>query len=206
MRGMNFMSRIWCLLILAVVWLSVSCSKDTIVSDTPSDTIFTDTVPLISDTLLEIKPCSIWQGHVVAFVDSIAGGFVDLTLISLRDWDKIYSANSPNANFDTIVRTYAENELSQWSIPTEAQARQLKASYNDDSTRNTLVPLNSVLQSIHADTIATVKGAQKIRYLCQEATKSYAHCVGTNVTNAGVSTKYHLRLIKIVRMPLKRPQ
>lgn len=203
MRGMNFMSRIWCLLIWVVVWLSVSCSKDTIVSDTPSDTIFADTVPLISDTLLEIKPCSIWQGHVVAFVDSIAGGYVDLTLISLRDWDKIYSANSPNANFDTIVHTYAENELSQWSIPTETQARRLKASYNDDSTCNTLVSLNSVLQSIHADTIATVKGAQKIRYLCQEAIKSFSHRAGTNVTNAGVSTKYHLRLVNVVRLSLR---
>ena len=191
------------LLILVVVWLSVSCSKDTIIPDTPSDTVSADSVPEVRDTLTMVAPCSIWQGHVVVFVDTVAGGYMDLTLISLRDWDKIYSANSPNANFDTIVRMYAENGISQWSIPTETQARRLKASYNDDSTRNTLIPLNSVLQSVQADTIATVKGAQKIRYLCQEATKSYSHGAGTNVTNAGVSTKYHLRLVNVVRLSSK---
>lgn len=97
-----------------IMLLLASCKKDeplpsgTTEADTPSDTIplVSDTVPLgpddpvdppSTDTTISVTSCSLWQGHVVAFVDTLSGGTIQLTLVSLVDYDKIYSAN-----FDTL--------------------------------------------------------------------------------------------------------
>ncbi len=180
----------------------------------PTDVPPSDTMPLVSDTIpigpddpvdppapdtsSIVIPCSVWQGHVVAFVDTLSSGTIELTLLSLVDYDKIYSANSTSANFDTLVRNYQEYDLTQWHIPTEAEARRLKAAYNDNDS--SLSRLNAIFRSQESDTIASVKGTQTVRYLCQEATKTYSHHLNSNVTNAGASTKYRLRLVRTYRL------
>ena len=188
-------------LIACFALLLISCHRESSepmppADEPPSDTILlvTDTVllgpddsvdPPSTDTTISVTSCSIWQGHVVAFVDTLAGGTIQLTLVSLVDYDKIYSASSTSANFDTLVRNYQEYDLSGWRIPTEAEARRLKAAYNDSDS--SLSRINALFRSQDADTIASVKGSQAVRYLCQDATKTYSHHMGTNVTNAGSS-------------------
>lgn len=202
--------------LIAFVFLLIlfeSCKKDEqAFFDNPSDTIplVTDTIPLgpddpvdppSTDTTIRITPCSLWQGHVVAIVDTLAGGAIELTLVSLVDYDKIYSASSTSANFDTLVRNYQEYDLSGWRIPTESEVRRLKAAYNDSDS--SLLRINALFRSQEADTIASVKGSQAVRYLCQDATKTYSHHTGTNVTNADSNTKYRLRLVHTYRLATK---
>lgn len=198
-------------LIVILVFLLISCHKEQIATELQYDSLSLDTIPVTNDTIpvgpsTDITPCSIWQGHVVAFVDTLAGGFVELTLISLKDWDKIYSAHSSSANFDTIVRNYAEGNIDQWSIPSETLARRLKSTYTDNPSNNLLHSLNNLLRTISADTIASVKGSQTVRYLCEECTKTYSYHINTNVTNAGASTKYRLRLVRTYRLLTKNKQ
>lgn len=191
------------LTLLPLITLLIACHKEPDLPQTPSapHTDITDTIPN-PDTTATISPCSIWQGHLVALVDTLAGGYIELTLISQKDWDKIYSANSATPNFDTLVRNYSESDLADWAIPTETQARRLKKTYTDDTANNTLRHLNAILSTLAADTIATTKGSQTVRYLCQEATKTYSFHHNTNVTTAGASTKYHLRLVRTVKLQI----
>lgn len=104
-------------LIVCFALLLISCHKESIVPLAPIDPSSIDTIPIISDTIplepddpidppadttIHITPCSLWQGHVVALVDTLAGGTIQLTLVSLVDYDKIYSASSTSSNFDTL--------------------------------------------------------------------------------------------------------
>lgn len=204
------------LLLPLFVLLLISCQKEAIDPLSPTDPTPIDTIPIVSDTVplgpdgpidppadttIHITPCSLWQGHVVAFVDTLAGGTIELILVSLVDYDKIYSASSTSANFDTLVRNYQEYDISDWHIPTESEARRLKSAYNDSDS--SLSRINALFRSQDADTIASVKGAQAVRYLCQDATKTYSHHTVTNVTNAGSSTKYRLRLVHTYRRTTK---
>lgn len=197
------------LLILLLLLVVLSCSKETTANSAewttePADsislndtviqadtTIRRDTITIIDTT--EITPCSIYQGHLVVFVDTAAEDAILLTFISLSDWDKVHSANSSSPSFDTLINNYSEQDLAEWHIPTESEARRLKTCYNDSDS--SLIRLNTLLRTLNSDTIALRKGSQYARYLCQEATKSFSFHTPSNVTNAGASTTYHLRLL-----------
>lgn len=45
-------------------------------------------------------------------MDTLADSTLELTLVSLMDYDKVYSASSTSANFDTLVRNYQEYDES----------------------------------------------------------------------------------------------
>ncbi len=152
------------------------------------------------------SPYTLWQGHVVAAVLDIEGQPVDdasdlteatLLLLSLSDWENLTSALNTETPTDapSIAAAYKEYGLGGWSIPTTDQARLLMAAYG--------TALENVLDMVEADPIVLTdaKGGS-LRYLCEDATKSFAWNK-TTVTKAGAKLNtYHLRLVKEVHMSL----
>ena len=207
-------------ILIATLFLLVSCAKEETESlsdlsarpDTPyapSDVETIDTISLeIIDTLLAdslVVPgmplvtrwplqYEVWNGHFVMFVDSLSPRVAELTLLSQRDWDKILSANSeqPQQAADTTAH-YTENRLSGWSIPSETQARRMKAGIDPEE-------MNHHLTESHIDTMHVKDGTSNARYLCAEAAKTYSLAENTKITTAGAKTKYRLRLVKTQRV------
>lgn len=185
---------------LIAVILCVACRKESVTS---LGGIVADTIPLTNDTLCSqdtaaYYPCSLYGNHVIAFVDTLSDRTRQLTLLSLYDWDKVPSSLSGNPLADALTAFYQEYELSDWRIPSEEEARRLKALYNDSDL--SLMRLNEVFREQDADTIALHKGAQYVRYLCHDATKTYSFHKPSNVTTAGSATTYRLRLVKTIKL------
>lgn len=204
-------------LLLLLLFFQLSCAKSDdytcchATGDTASthrdtgDSETTDTITIewgdttVADTM--VKPWmpmvaqwpsryDTWDGHFVLFADSLSPRVVELTLLSLRDWSKIMSANSddhPTQAADTAAR-YVEYGLSGWSIPTETEARRMKSDLE-------VAVLNARLKVLGVDTIRTQSGSSNARYLCEEAAKTFSLADNTNITSAGSKTRYRLRLI-----------
>lgn len=162
-------------------------------------------------------PTSEWNGHIVALVYDADGNPVSdeseiagmkqatLLLISLDDWDKMTSAgneSTPDMAAEA-AHGYIEYGMDGWDIPTETQARQLKAAYNDDSNgtgSTSLSILNAAIVKAGGVGIETVDGSDNVRYLCERATRTFCFkSASLNVTNAGAKTaNYHLRPVRTV--------
>lgn len=140
---------------------------------------------------------SIWNGHVVAFVD-IDGNKCNAMLISLKDWYDVYSAYHAT-EFDmakNYANNYSESGLSGWTIPNEDEGTLLSSTYCSDSN---LSILNGLITECKGDKIYKVLESKNVRYLCENATKTYSFA-NTTKSAAGASVKYHLRLIKYVTL------
>lgn len=151
------------------------------------------------------QPLSVYQGHiVVAILDDEGLPLSSLTnvtvtnpsllLFSLSDWDNLSSTKnttSPTQAF-SLAEGYTEFSLSDWRIPTEAEARYLSQLYRENSE-----DFDKVLLEAEADAIVTEK-----RYLCVEAQKTFSFSTST-VIDGGTSVKdYHLRLVKTLPVNL----
>lgn len=180
--------------------------------------------PTDSDTLIHVTilpaPCTLWQGHVVALVETIPiqnEGFTNdearILLLSRSEWADLPSAlnaTNPNAAL-AIPPTYSEGTLKDWRIPTAAEAKALKNAYALESSGPLLggvasEPLNAFLSSIGAPTIqATDEKGAPVRYLCEEATRSFSFAPGTTISAAGTkATTYRLRLVKALHIKLQQ--
>lgn len=198
---------------LILLLSAISCQKENTATPAVSyDTLpwivtpdaSSDSIPSSTDTLRSFilpQKCSIWRGHFVALVDSISPREAYLTLLSLRDWPGMVSASNANAptQASDTADSYSEAALDSWHIPSEEQARRLKSAYPQGSAL--LRQANDLFLSLGADTISLQTNSAKSRYLCQQATKSFSFCTGTNLTNAGATIKtYHLRLSRLIRL------
>lgn len=146
-----------------------------------------------------------YNGHLVAgYLDaegnpqsssSSSSSSSSLLLLSLTDWGTLTSAlneNTPTMATD-LATAYTEFDLlTGWRIPTEAEARYLSKLYRDNPD---LFP--QALSQAQADPIVlTDDRGNNLRYLCQDAQKTYGFN-STSVTNAGATVKtYHLRLVR----------
>lgn len=177
--------------------------------------------PTDSDTLIHVAsiptPCSLWQGHVVVLVepvlspaDSAQTTEARIILLSKSEWADLPSAlnaTNPNAALG-IPATYSEGTLKDWRIPTATEAKILKATYTPSQSSGPLLgggasePLNALLSSIAAPTIqATDEKGPPIRYLCEDATRSFSFAPGTTISAAGTkATTYRLRLVKTLSL------
>lgn len=206
--------------LFAIAFLLLSCAKEEAkpssdlsasqeIPSVPSDVETIDTISLeLIDTLsydslvvpgIPLLPrwplqYEVWDGHFVMFVDSLSPRVAELTLLSLKDWGKILSANSeqPLQATDTAAH-YIEYGLSDWSIPSEEQAKRI---------RDEIVPheMNQHLAETHADTMHVKDGSSNARYLCNEAAKTFSLAENTKISTAGAKTKYRLRLVKSQRV------
>lgn len=180
--------------------------------------------PTDSETLIHVTsipaPCTLWQGHVVVLVETIppqddAASETEarITFLSKSEWCNLPSAlnaTNPSAAL-AIPATYSEGTLRDWRIPTAAEAKALKSAYPLQSSGPILggsasESLNALLTSIAAPTIqATDEKGTTIRYLCEDATRSFSFASGTTISAAGTkTTTYRLRLIKTLHLKLKQ--
>lgn len=139
---------------------------------------------------------SIWNGHVVAYVDGN-----DALLLSLKDWDSLTSAlyeADPNVAMN-IAKSYTEGDITGWAIPTSDEARLLKALWNS----TTMSKLNDAITSINGDEVKLYVNDSNARYLCENALYTFTFVTGGSVIAAGTKVKnYRLRLVKHVHFVL----
>ena len=91
------------------------------------------------------------------------------------------------------ANSYEEEELKNWRIPTEDEARILK-NYLDSNTmeygKEPLALLNTVLYELGWDPVSNY-----VRYLCANGEKSFLLTPDGKVTKSGAKTTYTLRLV-----------
>lgn len=160
---------------------------------------------------------TMWNGHLVAYVYSDDGtgklltnsaeierqSSVNVLLLSLKEWENVSASveksSKPDEAFD-IANQYVEDDLTGWTIPTKFEATYLRSLYyyNDE---NTLADINSVLTNNAGTSIIAQDGkGENKRFLCEDATYTYAWKSGSSFTKAGYSVTYSLRLVKTVRL------
>ena len=95
-----------------------------------------------------------------------------------------------------LASSYTEYDLIGWRIPTEAEARTLSSLYRE----HTDLFDSLLLEAQASPVVLTDDKGNNLRYLCEDATKTYSFKNST-ITNAGATVKnYHLRLVRIVRV------
>lgn len=144
---------------------------------------------------------TVWNGHVVVEVDETQQG-ADLLLLSTLEWTGLTSSNytaDPDAA-KRLAHAYCEGDLTGWRIPTKEEAQRLRTTYMDRlSDLNQLMTLVSGRSVLAVDDKSTT-----IRYLCQDASQSFAFVSGTSIAKAGAKANtYHLRLVKTVPVRLE---
>lgn len=133
-------------------------------------------------------------GHVVAFADT-TDTEITYMLISLADYTKVHSVTGDATEAVLLARAYAEGGLTGWRIPTDEEAKRLKAKY----TGSVLAELNEQITAAGGSEILVydAKG-DNYRYLCADAAKTFQFKAGSSVTNAGATVTYGLRLVRTV--------
>lgn len=162
------------------------------------------------DTPYEVEtlpaPLSLWDGHVVVDTTLCGDDSSTLLLLSVADYDGLTSAlNAETPGMASGLATdYQEGVLASWRIPTEDEARQLRAAYlaHPDS-------FEDLLAQSGGDPVAITDGkGNNIRYLCAEARHTYSFKPGSAynaIKEAGASVRdYHLRLVTTVRVKQKQ--
>lgn len=65
--------------------------------------------------------------------------------------------------------------------------------------------LNALLFTLEASELHLTDGATSVRYLCEDATRTFSFVPGTTISAAGTkATSYRLRLVKSLRLKLKQ--
>lgn len=149
--------------------------------------------------------CSLWRDHLVAFIDSLSPNVTELTLLSLYDWGNLPSANHTTRPDEALQLTvnYTELDLSDWYIPTTAQAKRLRDTYGSNLPAHD--SLNALLRSIEASEIQLQTGNDNARYLCDDGLKSFSFVSSTTISSAGTkATNYRLRLLRTIRVTTKQ--
>ena len=160
-------------------------------SDPESNVITVTTLPGSGD---------IWNGHVVGFVNEISETEREVVLISIKEWEKISSAFSSNANqAKEIAAQYEENGLSGWIIPTRNDGMALNRLYSYDNNR---ALINSALETCGGTGLIQMYGTSAVRYLCEDAEYTYSYKSAT-ISKAGEKTTYYLRLVKYLKFVKK---
>ena len=144
---------------------------------------------------------TVWNGHLVVATtpeESASGQSASLLLFSLNDWDNLTSAlnTSTPDEATSIAQSYQEYDLSDWRIPNEGEARILSQAYRDNPDA-----FANLLTEAHASPVSlTDDKGNNLRYLCENATKTYSFKLNT-ITNAGATVKnYHLRLVRTIHV------
>ena len=122
------------------------------------------------------------DGHVVVDTTLCGDDSSTLLLLSVADYDGLTSA----LNVETpgmasgLAADYQEGPLASWRIPTDDEARQLRAAYlaHPDS-------FEDLLAQSGGDPVAITDGkGNNIRYLCAEARHTYSFKPGSAYNSA----------------------
>lgn len=128
---------------------------------------------------------SIWYDCIVAQVGEFDGVGVDILLMSLDEW------SAPVASALSLIEGYKVNDLGDWRLPNDEEAKMLRDNYNGDN----LVALNKNIAAFD-DELTAIDANE--RYLClkEDEFYSYAFVDGKGVTIAGTKKAYYIRLVK----------
>lgn len=150
---------------------------------------------------------SVWEGHIVANVDKETDddGCVSVMLASWVDYGNLTSASNtdtPTEAFD-LEKGYSEGNITNWNIPTAEQASLLRAAYVGKPDEFDIV----IEESMAAPFVLTDDKGNNVRYLCENAEKTYSMKSGSSynsIKDAGATVKtYRLRLVRMLRMRKK---
>ena len=138
---------------------------------------------------------TLWNGHVVAWVENVSATEEDLVLISREEITGIFASAAV-----AQASSYEEDDLIGWSIPTELEARHLMTSfggYNIDV-------LNDLLEIAGGSNVeVSDANGKNIRFICENGAKTYSFGTTSSVTSAGTTVKYSMRLLKRVHVTLQ---
>lgn len=153
---------------------------------------------------------TLWNGHYAVSVTPIANtgtNQADVLLLSLKEWQGVSSANSPDAptQAQALLAAYTEGKASGWRIPITPESKLIQLNCGGTTL---LASANALLSAIGAD-VLTGDGKdshkQDARYLCNEALHSYSLKATTgSASTAGSSRSYSLRGVKTVRVVVGR--
>ena len=184
------------------VSLSFTFSNDGNTIITPDDTPVPEDSSEIYPVTTIPQPLTLWNGHLViaAVSESATVGepVESITLLSLSDWSNLTSAlnTASPTEAPSIAQGYTEYDITGWRIPTEAEARTISQLYRENT--DTFDGLLSEAKAIPV--VLTDDKGNNLRYLCEDALKTYSFKNST-ITNAGATVKnYHLRLVRTVRV------
>lgn len=139
---------------------------------------------------------SLWDGHVVAGVIPTTDG-AQLLLLSLKEWDGLTSALSEEnpQQAQQLAGQYEEKQLQGWRIPTKEEAQALMQGWTDR-----LDVFNELILSEEGQPMSGIdEHLATVRYLCEDATYSFALVSGCKLAKAGAKLDtYHLRLVKTI--------
>lgn len=156
-----------------------------------------------------------------------------ISLYDWADLPSALNESSPTLA-TTIAQGYQEYDLANWRIPTAAEAKALKAAYSPALSKGAVLgsivsesssssgpvlgdsvcgspstpsfeSLNALLFTLEASELHLTDGATSVRYLCEDATRTFSFVPGTTISAAGTkATNYRLRLVKSLRLKLKQ--
>lgn len=146
------------------------------------------------------------KDHLVVFKDDTSSpDEVHLTLLSLKEWEGVYSANYSEGKdmAINIASAYKEGTLTGWRIPTQNEAKQLIELYKSTPPyfSEALNSINSKLKILGGDGLHVWEIRDQYpawRYLCDDGKYSFSLKEGSNITSCvkTSSTTYHLRLVR----------
>ena len=144
---------------------------------------------------------SIWEGHIAALVENATATEADVLLLGLHEMRNVFApaAEGHETQMQDSVQAYCENDLKDWAVPTEEQARALKKQYGGNFDE-----LNLLIEQQQGDTLHVYTSSSNARYLCEEGTKTFNFAANGSITSAGTSTKYRLRLVKKIHVVVKK--
>lgn len=141
------------------------------------------------------KMCSLWQNHVVLFSeedDEYSGAWF-VMLLARNEFTKVCSAyNETNpSHAETLTSSYSEEDIKGWEIPSLDIAQLMNATYaiGTDEFRD----MNNVLSGF-----TPLSGSTDVRYLCEEAERSFSLSSSSKFSAAGAVKTYSLRPVKLL--------
>lgn len=200
--------------VISAFCLLIGCQKvelDTQNSRTENGDGTTDSVPVTIDPIagdptppsidtiyikgVAPKACSLWENHVVLFSeedDEYCGAWF-VMLLARNEFTKVCSAkNATNpSHAEMLTSSYCEENIKGWEIPSEDIAQLFNATYaiGTDGFR----ALNNVLSDY-----TPLSSSTDVRYLCEEAEKSFSLSPSTKYSAAGAVKTYNLRPVKLL--------
>lgn len=132
----------------------------------------------------------IWNGCIVANITETDDGGMELLLMSLDQWYELTSM------VPDILSGYSVNGIAGWRLPTREEADFLLKTYYG----NERLVLNQRIEEFGEEGLVGINGDG--RYLFEDAGEYFTFVFdpGRVVWDAGLKTKYYIRLVKTFRI------
>lgn len=160
---------------------------NTVIPTLPTNPDENPNTPSTDDKLTE---GTIWNDHVVALIEGNTA-----TLLSTKEW----VVNDVEALPEDELKAYSENDITDWTIPTEEQGLKLAEKYH--AANSLLKQFNTYLKENNVTVLNDGKETStNIRYLCENGTLAYSYVnfnATVSVSNSS-SYSYRIRLVKTI--------